>query len=30
MPIMLQDVDMKEVKKFFITQAGKQRQKILR
>jgi len=30
MPIMLQEIDMKEVKKYFIAQAGKLRQKILR
>jgi len=29
MPIMLQDIDMKEVKKYFMAQAGKLRQKIL-
>ncbi|MBI5356473.1 nucleotidyl transferase AbiEii/AbiGii toxin family protein [Candidatus Collierbacteria bacterium] len=29
MPIMLKDIDMKEVKKYFMAQAGKQRQKIL-
>ncbi len=28
MPIMLQDIDMKEVKKYFIAQAARQRQKI--
>ena len=30
MPIMLQDIDMKEIKDYFISQAKKQRQKILR
>ena len=30
MPIMLQEIDMKEVKKYFMAQAGKLRQKILR
>ena len=30
MPIMLQDIDMKEVKKYFLAQAAKQSQKIFR
>jgi predicted nucleotidyltransferase component of viral defense system len=30
MPIMLQDIDMKEIKKYFIAQAAKQRRKIFR
>lgn len=30
MPIMLQDIDMKEVKNYFMAQAGTQRRKILR